>query len=193
MKKKSLIIFSIVLLALSTPFVISYGQRKKEFKFLETLPNTITLRSNEFEQNGNIPLECTGKGSNTAPSLYWSNLPKGTQSLVIIMTDYDGPAPFLRLKTVEHWIVYNIPATKDGFEKGITTSALQKEKISQGENYTKGVDYAGPKPPIGVHRYYFRVYALSTPALNLTKPKKEQVMEAIKGNILGYGELIGRF
>ncbi len=194
MKKKILtVLFTILAVAISIPLFLAYGQRKKEFAFHKTLPKTIELRSEEFVNDGKIPVECSGKGGSSSPSLHWSNLPKGTRSLVLVVTDYDGPAPFLRLTTVDHWIVYNIPATTEGFKKGVTNSELQNEKISQGENYTKGVDYAGPKPPLGVHRYYFRIYALSTEKLNLTTPKKEPLMEAISASILGYGELIGKF
>jgi Raf kinase inhibitor-like YbhB/YbcL family protein len=192
-KKISIALLILLTLAISTKLTIVFLQQKADFDFHATLPKTIELSSDDFVENGMIPITFTGRGENRSPSLHWNNLPKGTRSLVLLMTDYDAPAPFLKFTTVGHWVVYNVPADKSGFEKGTTSAALQKDSIRSGENYTGGVDYAGPKPPVGVHNYYFRIYALSTSNLNLTKAKRQAVMEAMKGTILGYGELIGKF
>ena len=118
-------------------------------------------------------------------------MPEGTKSLVLLCTDYDGPAPFLKLLTIDHWVVYNIPADKTLLGKGSTSKSLQAKGISSGKNFKGTLEYKGPKPPIGKHRYFFRLYALSTPELNLTQPTKKEVMEAMKNNVLSYGELVG--
>ena len=60
-------------------------------------------------------------------------------------------------------------------------------------NITGGSQYVGPNPPIGHHEYYFRIYALSKSTLILYNANKASVMEAMKGSILAYGELIGKF
>src|SRR5207244_10768827 len=59
-----------------------------------------TRRSSDlFNQFG-----CTG--SNLAPELNWTNVPAGTKSFAMLMSDYDAPVA----GGFHHWIVYNIPA-----------------------------------------------------------------------------------
>jgi Raf kinase inhibitor-like YbhB/YbcL family protein len=192
-KKILLSIFSLFTLLILGLLLYAYIKREKEFAFHNSIPKTIELHSADFADGGMIPAECSGKGNNLSPSLYWNNLPKGTRSLVICMTDYDGPAPFFKIKTVEHWSVYNIPITMNGLDKGVTSTELLKDKINMGLNYTEGIEYAGPNPPVGEHRYFFRVYALSELRLELNNPKKKELMNAMENSILGYGELIGKF
>jgi len=140
-----------------------------------------------------MPAMVSGKGGNISPELHWNNIPKETQSLVLLMTDYDGPAPFLKLNTVSHWVVYNIPAYVQELPAGIDSLKLAEEEIQLGINYTKYGVYAGPKPPVGIHRYFFRIYALSIPRLKFTHMQKQEVLDSMKGNILAYGELIGKY
>ena len=52
---------------------------------------------------------------------------------------------------------------------------------------------SGPCPPPGIHRYYFRLYALdSTLALPPTS-KRKVVDSAIKGHIITEATLMGRY
>ena len=194
MKKAILILLPIcIALAITVKIFITASRQQAEVDFHKGIPNTIVLGSDAFPNNGIIPTLFTGKGESKSPELHWSNLPEGTKSLVLLMTDYDGPAPFLKLTIVDHWVVYNIPANMTALGAKVDSIQLAKDNIGLGINYTKGIEYAGPKPPIGVHRYFFRVYALSVPLLNLVCPKKQEVMDVMKGNVLAYGELIGRY
>ena len=53
--------------------------------------------------------------------------------------------------------------------------------------------YGGPCPPSGVHRYFFKLYALSQP-LNLAPGATQaQVEKAMPGLILGEAQLLGRY
>lgn len=194
MKKKILISIPVIfLLIMIIKPLITAAQQKKEFKYHENLSKTITLISDDFVAGGNIPVECTGDSNELSPELRWNNAPTGTKSFVLLMTDYDAPAPFFKISTIDHWVIYNIPAAITFLSKGLTSGQLQENHISSGQNFKKGIEYKGPKPPVGVHNYYFRIYALSVDTLNLNNATKQEVMEAMKGNILAYGELIGRY
>ncbi|ABG60289.1 YbhB/YbcL family Raf kinase inhibitor-like protein [Cytophaga hutchinsonii] len=194
MKKKIWIsVVVLFILALIIKPVMTAAQQKKEFKYHNNLLKTITLTSTDFIADGKIPVECTGDGEELSPALQWTNIPKGTKSFVLLMTDYDAPAPFFKISTVDHWVIYNIPAEHTALSKGLTSGQLQESNISSGQNFKKGIEYKGPKPPLGVHNYYFRVYALSVSALNLKNPTKQEVMNAMKGKVLAYGELIGKY
>lgn len=194
MKKAILIVLPIcILLAITVKVLITGERQQEEFDFHKKIPKTIMLSSEAFANNGMIPVAFTGNGENISPELHWSNLPAGTESLVLLMTDYDAPAPFLKLTTVDHWVVYNIPPDMNALAAKADSIGFAKKSICLGINYTKGIEYAGPKPPIGVHRYFFRIYALSVPSLNLSRPKKQEIMDAMKEDVLGYGELIGNY
>ena len=55
------------------------------------------------------------------------------------------------------------------------------------------IGYGGPCPPGGTHRNYFKLYALNT-EINLDAGiTKKQLLEAMKGHILGEGQLMGKY
>lgn len=192
-KKISLVILGLLLFAVLGRLLYVHIQQKNDFDYHLAIPKTISVQSGDFVQNGLMPVECTGKGNNLSPSLRWSNIPQNTQSLVILVTDYDAPAPYLKLNTVDHWILYNISPQITTLEKGIADSVLKSEKVEAGRNISGTLEYIGPKPPLGTHSYYFRVYALSVSHLKLTKPNRDEVMSAMKNYVIAYGELIGKF
>ena len=63
-----------------------------------------------------------------------------------------------------------------------------------GGNSLSQTGYMGPCPPSGVHRYYFRLYALDVPALNLKAgAARSEVEAAMKNHIVGAAETMGRY
>jgi Raf kinase inhibitor-like YbhB/YbcL family protein len=193
LKKLLLIIPALIVAFIVVRLVIAGQGQKAEVAFHKDLQKTIELTSDAFKNGEKIPIEYTGKGANLSPALQWSNLPTGTKSVAILVSDYDAPAPFLRLLTVDHWVVYNVPMSKTNLEKGVKTDDLNKLDIAVGNNISGEAAYTGPAPPLGVHQYFFRVYALSTDRLTVPTPTKQAVMDAMTGKILAYGELVGTF
>ena len=47
-------------------------------------------------------------------------------------------------------------------------------------------------PPIGTHRYFFKLYALDT-ELNLSAPTKPELLKAMEGHVLAKAELMGTY
>lgn len=199
MKKKKLIKrvliltpILILLVVIGRVAFVNYDQ-KKEFDFHENLKKSIILRSDGFESNKPIPTEYTGLGEELSPSLSWDNLPSGTKSLVITAADYDGPSPNFKLMTIDHWVLFNIDPSINRIDKAITLEELEKQGINLGLNVNGEIGYVGPNPPMGKHKYYFRIYALSLPSIGLDKPTRADLMEKMKDNIIAYGELIGTY
>lgn len=192
-KKWLLIIPALIVAFIIVRLVIAGQSQKAETAFHKDLQKTIALTSDAFKNGEKMPSEYTGKGANLSPALQWANLPTGTKSVAVLVSDYDAPAPFLRLLTVDHWVVYNIPVNKTSLEKGVKTQDLNKLDIAVGNNISGEAAYTGPAPPMGVHAYFFRVYALSTDRLAVPTPTKQAVMDAMNGKILAYGELVGTF
>ena len=42
---------------------------------------------------------------------------------------------------------------------------------------------------MGIHKYLFRIYALDVPQLQPASPDHDGIISAMKGHVLGYGEL----
>lgn len=91
-----------------------------------------------------------------------------------------------------HWVLYNIPPQVAGLAEAITPAQLPTGTL-EGINDWKRTGYGGPCPPIGVHRYFHKLYALDTVLPDLNQPTKAQLEQAMQGHIIGQVELIGRY
>jgi Raf kinase inhibitor-like YbhB/YbcL family protein len=150
----------------------------------------LTLTSSEFGPNGPIPPIYTCDGNDLSPPLSWSGVPAGAKSLVLIVDDPDAPDPAAPQRTWVHWLLYNIPPDAAGLEQGARNLPPGTQ---QGINDWKRGDYGGPCPPIGRHRYFFKLYALDTSLSGLTNPSKQQLLNAMEGHVLEKAELIGTY
>jgi len=136
-----------------------------------------------FNNNENIPEKYTCDGENVNPPLKIIDAPENSQSLLLIVDDPDAPAG-----TWVHWILFNIPANINEIaENSVAEGAVQ------GQNDFGKAEYGGPCPPSGVHRYFFKIYALDT-ILDLTnKATKQDVENAMQGHVLDSAELVGLY
>ncbi|HWB63980.1 MAG TPA: YbhB/YbcL family Raf kinase inhibitor-like protein [Chitinophagales bacterium] len=164
-----------------------------EMQYHAGLLRSMALTSGAFNDGGPIPIDYTAKGKNISPPLQWGNIPQDARSLAVIVTDYDAPSPNFKMFVASHWVLYNIPVSVSNLPAAISAAALKQEGISVGKNYAGDHIYTGPNPPIGVHEYYFRIYALDFANLFLANDTRDELMHAMKGHILSYGELVGRF
>jgi len=152
------------------------------------------LESPVFLHQESIPAEYTCQGADTSPALRWSKLPNKTQSLVLIVDDPDAPDPAAPTRTYVHWVVYNIPPTSTHLEKGAgNDDSLLPTGTLLGSNDWGKTEYGGPCPPIGRHRYFFKLYALDIVLPDLHQPNKKALEEAMQGHILEKSELIGTY
>ena len=154
---------------------------------------SFTITSPNFGQMEEIPARYTCEGVNISPELNWKDIPEGTISLALISDDPDAPDPKAPRMTWVHWVIYNIPTNTTGLKEGVLPSELPKGAI-EGINDSGNIGYGGPCPPIGRHRYFFKIYALDTALDNLAKPiRKPQLEEAMKGHIIEKTQLIGTY
>jgi Raf kinase inhibitor-like YbhB/YbcL family protein len=142
-----------------------------------------SLKSASFKANGKIPFKYSCKGEDISPSLMWESPPSGTKSYALIVDDPDAPG-WTRI----HWVVYNIPGEVHSCEEG-----QPPEGSTQGVNDQDKVGYRGPCPPIGTHRYFFKLYALKQSLSLQEGATKEQVEKDMENLILGKAELVGEF
>lgn len=153
---------------------------------------SIKLTSPAFEAGQLIPTVHTCEGSDTPPPLAWSNLPAGTRTLALIVDDPDAPDPAAPQRTWVHWVLYNIPASTPGLPEAARGQELPAG-TQDGTNDWRRTGYGGPCPPIGKHRYFFKLYALDTVLPDLGKPTKASLEKAMEGHVLGKAELVGLY
>jgi Raf kinase inhibitor-like YbhB/YbcL family protein len=151
---------------------------------------TLTLRSDAFDHEGEIPARYTCEGEDVSPALEWSGVPAGTKSLALIVDDPDAPDPKAPRMTWVHWVLYDLPAHVRGLPGGI---AKLPPGTREGVNDWKRTGYGGPCPPIGRHRYYHKLYALDVVLGDLGEPAKPQLEAAMRGHILAQAELMGTY
>lgn len=141
---------------------------------------TMKLTSPAFEHNAFIPKKFTCQGEGINPSLLIENIPKEAKSLALIVDDPDAPGG-----DFVHWVVYDIALVNQIKENSIPGK--------QGVNSLGRSEYVSPCPPTGVHRYFFKIYALDK-VLNLKEGiSKYDLEKAMSGHILEKAELTGLY
>jgi Raf kinase inhibitor-like YbhB/YbcL family protein len=157
----------------------------------ETTPmSEINLESSAFAEGESIPTKYTCEGDDVSPPLAWSNVPVGTRSLALIVDDPDAPDPKAPKRTWVHWVLYEIPANATGLPEG---AAALPTGTREGVNDWGRASYGGPCPPIGRHRYFFKLYALDASLGDLSEPSKAELEQAMSGHVLAQAELIGTY
>ena len=153
---------------------------------------TMTLTSKAFSAGAEIPSPYTCEGKNISPPLEWSGVPGEAKSLALIVDDPDAPDPKAPKLTYVHWVLYDIPTTARGLPEAAMRGDLPKGS-REGFNDFKRPTYGGPCPPIGRHRYFFKLYALDTVLGDLGAPDKARLEAAMKGHVLARAELVGTY
>lgn len=152
----------------------------------------LAITSPAFAANHDIPSDYTCEGADISPALAWSGVPAGTKCLTLIVDDPDAPDPAAPKRTWVHWVLYNLPADSKGLPEGVESDALPSG-TREGTNDWKKTGYGGPCPPIGRHRYFFKLYALDTALTDLGTPTKAELENAMQDHILEKTELIGLY
>ncbi len=150
------------------------------------------LQSAAFADGGAIPAAYTCQGQDVSPPLSWRAAPPGTQSFALIVDDPDAPDPAAPRMTWVHWLLYNLPAGCDALPEGVPEAGLPPG-TGQGKNDWKRAGYGGPCPPVGRHRYYFKLYALDAVLPHLGQPTKEELEAAMRSRVLAMTQLMGTY
>jgi len=153
---------------------------------------TLTLRSDAFNNGEEIPSRYTCEGEDIAPALTWDGVPADARSLVLIVDDPDAPDPRAPKMTWVHWVLYNIPPDSTGLAEGAGNGELPAG-TEEGLNDWRHTAYGGPCPPIGRHRYFFKLYALNQVLHFLHSPTKKEVETAMRGAIVEETVLLGTY
>ncbi len=156
--------------------------------------SNLRLQSASFMDGKMMDDKYTCHGQDISPELSWRGAPGKTKSFALIVEDPDAPT-----MNFTHWVVFNIPAIADpktnGFEmtEGFPRDGKTDKGITQGANDFQKIGYDGPCPPSGVHRYYFKLYALDSLLPLGGGALKSQVEKAMIGHILAQTQIMGQY
>ena len=153
---------------------------------------TLKITSPAFQPGGSIPSRYTCEGQDVSPPLAWSGAPANTKTFALIVDDPDAPDPAKPQRVYVHWVVYNLPASETALRENASKTVLPKGTV-QGKNDWGKAEYGGPCPPIGRHRYFFKLYALDIELTGLSSPTKVDLERAMRGHVLDFGELVGTY
>lgn len=149
--------------------------------------HTLHVRSPAFNHEQSIPSKYTCDGENISPPIAFEEIPEDTVSLALIVEDPDVPTHIRDDGMWNHWVLFNIPPETTRIGEG------ESPQATQGITTSQTLEYQGPCPPDGMHRYYFKVFALDTILRLPEGTEKESVLEAMEGHILAEAELMGTY
>lgn len=141
------------------------------------------ITSSAFEDRQHMPGKYTCNGENINPPLEFSEVPQETKSLVLIVDDPDAPR-----ETWVHWIVYNINPQLRKISENSIPGGGEEGTTSFGKT-----GYGGPCPPSGVHRYFFKLYALNKTLSIEGIPDKETILKNMENAIIAQSDLVGLY
>ena len=149
--------------------------------------NKFLLVSPGFKNGHDIPEQYTAHGKNVSPPLEWYDAPSDAQEFALIMEDPDAPKnpPYI------HWVAYHISPDQTELKENVASNG---GAVVMGTNSDGMAVYTGPNPPekTGVHRYYFRLFALDAKLDVQPGATADQLMEAMRGHVIGEAEIVGR-
>jgi len=150
----------------------------------------MTISSPAFNDGGEIPSRFTCEADDVSPPLVFAGVPAGAKSLVLIVDDPDAPDPAAPKMTWVHWLVFNLPVDISGLAEAVEDVPAG---TGIGLNDWHRADYGGPCPPIGEHRYFFKLYALDARLTDLKQPNKPALLRAMQDHVLAEAQLMGTY
>lgn len=179
--KSNIIIVLLVLIVFGLWFF--FLQKPPVTKLILPEQNNMNISSSTFQNGQMLPVKYTCDGEGVNPPLAITQVPENTKSLVIILDDPDAPSG-----DFVHWILWNInPKTSL-----ITENSMPEEAV-QGRNSAGKNSYFGPCPPMGIHHYHFKIYALDTVLELDASSKKSDVEDAMQNHVISFAEIIGLY
>lgn len=143
----------------------------------------IQITSSAFTEGAFIPKKHTCDGEDVNPPLAFTGVPANAQCLALIVDDPDAPRG-----TWNHWLLWNI----DPETTAIAENSSPAQAVTGNNDFLK-TRYNGPCPPKGVHRYFFKLFALDHKLKLKAGASRQELDKAMEGHILAWGQLMGKY
>lgn len=168
---------------LATPFA-SAAYAEGPFSITSPSFEDSTAMDSRFAGKGG-PRNCDGE--NISPAFEWENAPESTKSFILLSHDDSGH----RGMGVDHWVLYNIPASATGIAEGeIPEGALQ------GPNITGQLGYQGPCPMPGENAHYYEFTLIAT-SLGLDHFEagltRDEILAGLEETAIAATSIVGRY
>ena len=152
----------------------------------------MSITSPVFRHESAIPQRYTCEGDDVSPPLVFDGVPTAAASLALIVEDPDAPDPAAPKRVWVHWVMYNLPPATKELRESVRTTDLPTGARA-GKNDWSKAGYGGPCPPIGRHRYFFKLYALDIVLPDLELPTKAALEKAMQGHVIAEATLMGTY
>ena len=152
----------------------------------------MTLSSSAFANQAEIPTLYTCEGRDVSPPLSWTSAPGSVKTFALIVDDPDAPDPKAPKRTWVHWVLFNVPAGVTSLSEDAPSHGLP-DGAKQGVNDWNKAMYGGPCPPIGRHRYFFKLYALDTTLDPSKVSTKADLEKAMASHVVANAQLMGTY
>ena len=141
------------------------------------------ITSQAFHDGEMIPEKFSKYGQNRIPPIHFEEIPEKARSLAVVVDDPDATKG-----TFTHWRRFNVdPKIKDIKEDCVPVMA------TQGRNDFGEVEYDGPKPPSGEHRYFFKAFALDTVLPLSDGINREALEREMNGHVIDSATMMGKY
>ncbi len=163
----------------------------------QSIPASFNITTTSLKATGFLQSEFTCEGTDSSPHIGWTDIPSGTQSIVIVAEDLD-----LAGAVASHWIVWGLPPDTQEVPAGVSGSDALPAGAVEGVNTSGQTGYNGPCPPPKVldssgcrntgfdsDPYIWNVYALSEVVVLRPNATRDDLLRAVDGSILGAGSI----
>ena len=136
-----------------------------------------------------IPLKYTKDGDNISPPLAWSDVPAGTEELVVL---FENITPSTQ-EPFAQWLLYGVPPDTGGLPEGLKHKREPEDPRTgrHGKNDLGNIGYDGPQGSVSkTYRYRFRLLALDRPVEAGLELDRARLLDAVSGHVLEESELV---
>lgn len=145
--------------------------------------------SSAFKDGDYIPPWYSRNGGDSSPPIGWTDPPRRTVSLALIVTCTDRETG----QEYCHWVVYNIPPMLKTIYGRQPRGSVSHDGTLQGINTFGGIGWDGPAEDIPDQELIFTLYALNCRLDLPGGSSHHDVLDAMEGHVLATARLLGRF
>lgn len=145
-----------------------------------------SLVSPALQDGAPIPETYVRDGQNRSPPLRWIDPPRGTRSFMLIAEDTDAPDGVFR-----HWAMYDLDAEVRALPEGAGDGSGGLGRLGTNDFGREGYDGPQPPPGDGPHHYHFRLAALDTPRLDVSRDADGQaLLDAARTHLIDETQIV---
>jgi Raf kinase inhibitor-like YbhB/YbcL family protein len=175
-------------LLLSSPTIVAQAGAGAQ----RPAPPRLVLKSPAFEDGNRFPEKYAGM-MGVSPPLQWTNVPDGTASFALIVTDANG-APNKTSYGPVMWVLWNIPGDSRILNEAIPAGLRLPDGTVQGKTFANTNDYRSSNPPPGdLHHLVFDFYALDQKLDVPVDATRSDLLRAMDSHVLGKTAFVGLY